>query len=208
MSSPNLLQRLTIRQFADRFNGEMVALGNRFRYFCSATLLGPEDLKEYLDEPVAALPPKLAAVLPPIQILLVPYLRHAAAGQGRKKTEVLVATEKPDEEKVSLSAALIASPDTVLAFAVKEAEVADYHYRFYRAIAEIVAGERIPAAFADLLRDEIRAGAHGEVDEGPGGFEGRTSGRRCRCGQASTQVHCICRQSFIDNADAYCRHLL
>ncbi len=175
----------------------MVALGNRFRYFCSATLLGPEDLKEYLDEPVAALPPKLAAVLPPIQILLVPYLRHAAAGQGRKKTEVLVATEKPDEEKVSLSAALIASPDTVLAFAVKEAEVADYHYRFYRAIAEIVAGERIPAAFADLLRDEIRAGAHGESMRVLA-VEGRTSGRRCRCGQASTQVHCICRQSFID----------
>ena len=203
MSSPNLLQRLTVRQFADRFNGEMVALGNRFRYFCSATLLGPEDLKEYLDEPVAALPPKLAAVLPPIQILLVPYLRHDGAGQGKKKAEVVVATEKPDEEKASLSAALIASPDTVLAFAVEEAEVADYHYRFYRAIAEIIAGDRIPAAFADLLRDEIRAGAHGEVDESSWRLKVELREGDAEAAKPPRKFTAYVRQSFIDTLTLY-----
>ena len=36
--------------------------------------MSEEDLKEYLEEPVAALPPAIDWALPKISILLVPYL--------------------------------------------------------------------------------------------------------------------------------------
>jgi hypothetical protein len=203
MSSPNLLQRLTVRQFADRFKGEMVPIGNRFRYYCAAASLGPEDLKEYLDEPVAALPPKMAAVLPSIQILLVPYLRRDVGSNGKKMVDVVVTTEKPDEEKSSLSAALIASPETVLAFAVKETEVADYHYRFYRAIAEIVAGKTAPAEFVGLLREEIVSGAHGEVDEVSWKLKVDLRATDGKTAKPSKRFTDYSRQSFIDTLTLY-----
>jgi hypothetical protein len=117
--------------------------------------------------------------------------------------DVVVATEKPDEEKSSLAAALIASPETVLAFAVKETEVADYHYRFYRALAEIIAGKAIPAEFTGLLREEIAAGAHGEVDEVSWKMK-----VALREGDASTakppkRFADYARQSFIDTLTLY-----
>jgi hypothetical protein len=203
MSLPNLLQRLTVRQFADRFKGEMVPLGNRFTYFCAAVSLGPDDLKEYLDEPVAALPPKLAAMLPPIQILLVPYLKHDSKPQGRKRPEVLVATEKPEEDASSLAAALVPTPDTVLAFAVKDTEVADYHYRFYRAIAELIAGEGVPQAYVELVRDEIKAGAHGEVDEESWKLKLELNDGDAAAAKMPRRFTAYIKQSFIDTLTLY-----
>lgn len=203
MSSPNLVQRLTVRQLADRIKGEMVPLGTRFRYFCAALSLGPDDLKEYLDEPVAALPPKLAAILPPIQILLVPYLRHHPAGHGGRRVEVEVVTERPDEEKSSLFSASFASPETLLAFAVKETEVADYHYRFYRAIAEIAASHGIPPGYANLLRDEIRAGAHGEVDDASWRLKLELHDGDAKAARAPRRFTEYVRQSLVDTLTLY-----
>ena len=57
----------------------MIPLSNTFSYFCASVPLSEEDLKEYLEEPVAALPPAVAAALPKISILLVPYLERANA---------------------------------------------------------------------------------------------------------------------------------
>ena len=58
------LSKLSVRQFAERFKSEMIPLSNTFSYFCASVPLSEEDLKEYLEEPVAALPPAIAAMLP------------------------------------------------------------------------------------------------------------------------------------------------
>ena len=71
------LSKLSVTQFAERFRGEMIPLSNTFSYFCASVPMSEEDLKEYLEEPVAALPPSIAAALPKISILLVPYLERA-----------------------------------------------------------------------------------------------------------------------------------
>ena len=71
------LSKLSVRQFAERFKSEMIPLSNTFSYFCASAPLSEEDLKEYLEEPVAALPPAVAAALPKISILLVPYLERS-----------------------------------------------------------------------------------------------------------------------------------
>ena len=163
MSSSNSPQRITLGQFADRFRGEMVPLGNRFSYFCAAVTLSEDDLREYLEEPIAALPQKLACLLPNIQILLVPYLERANGVR-----DVVVAVEKPNETRTTYSGAVISANETLLAFAIKDTEVADYHYRFYRALADLLPGKidrEQYEKFASLLREELSANIHGEVDE-------------------------------------------
>src|ERR1700761_5860227 len=70
------LSKLSVRQFAERFRSEMIPLSNTFSYYCASVPLSEEDLKEYLEEPVAALPPTIVAALPKISILLVPYLER------------------------------------------------------------------------------------------------------------------------------------
>src|ERR1700686_2952525 len=74
------LAKLSVRQFAERFRSEMIPLSNTFSYFCASVPMSEEDLKEYLEEPVAALPPSLPLMLPKISILLVPYLERANGG--------------------------------------------------------------------------------------------------------------------------------
>ena len=102
-----------------------------------------DDLKEYLQEPVAALPPAMTAALPKISILLVPYLERANGAHGaksRSKTPAsdFVTVEKPPEGKISTSTQLRLGDETVLAFALKDQEVAEYHYRFYHLLATLM----------------------------------------------------------------------
>src|SRR6478672_8110471 len=75
--------RVSVGQFAERFRSEAIPLSNNFSYFCSSVPMSEEVLKEYLEEPIAALPPKIAAMLPRISILLVPYLERTANGKLR-----------------------------------------------------------------------------------------------------------------------------
>ena len=160
---------LRLGQFADRIRNEMIPLAKPFCYYSAAANLSDDDRREYLEEPVAALPPSIAARLPEIRILLEPYLqKDELAKATTTAAEPLVATHKPkDADSISYGLS-VSGASAVLAFAVKDTEVADCHYRFYRAIAEMVGGKNgkdIPPAFIDLLRDELKHGAHGEVDE-------------------------------------------
>src|SRR5438045_4563559 len=112
------LSKLSVRQFAERFRSEMIPLSNTFSYFCASVPMSEEDLKEYLEEPVAALPPSIAAALPKISILLVPYLERA---NGREKSKAsaaadYVSIERPPAGRISNSTQLRVGEETVLAF--------------------------------------------------------------------------------------------
>src|SRR5580704_6713663 len=76
MSAQPDLSKLSVGQFAERFRGEMIPLSNTFSYFCASVPLSEEDVKEYLEEPIAALPPAISALLPKVSIMLVPYLER------------------------------------------------------------------------------------------------------------------------------------
>ena len=169
------LSKLSVRQFAERFRGEMIPLSKTISYYCGSTPLSEEDLKEYLEEPVAALPPGIAASLPKISILLVPYLERAA-GHEKKKTEPAadadsqnyVSTERPPDSRSSTSTQLKLGDETVLAFVLKNQEVAEYHYRFYHLLATLLSEhweETAETKYMRLLREETTADVHGEVDE-------------------------------------------
>lgn len=200
MSAPNSLQRLSLKQFADRFRSEMIPLGSRFCYFAAAVSLTPEDLREYLDEPVAALPPSIASRLPRVQILLVPYLEKTSEAGARRKFDLLVTTERPDAATSSAVGTVVNGKDAVLAFAVKDTEVADYHYRFYRAIAELVAElpTGIPDGFAELLYEEFRHRAHGELDENSWQLKQDLEDKDLNPAKPTKRFKQYLRQSFVD----------
>ncbi len=203
------LSKLSVRQFAERFRGEMIPLSNTFSYFCASVPMSEEDLKEYLQEPVAALPPAISNALPKISILLVPYIERSN-GRERSRTKGAtgdyVSIEKPPVGRTTTSTHLRLGEETVLLFALKDQEVAEYHYRFYHLLATLMGEhwtEEIETAYSRLLREELTADVHGEVDEPSWRLKQalrRNSGGRTRGGKAFRDY---ARQSFIDTLTLY-----
>lgn len=122
-----------------------------------------EDLKQYLNDPIAALPPAICEILTPVGVLLVPYLE-----KGNGKEGDVVTYEKPHENRQMVASRYISDDVATLVFAIKDEDVSDYHYCFYNAIASL-AVRRLPAdtqeCFFRVLREELSSEVHGEVDE-------------------------------------------
>jgi hypothetical protein len=201
------LSKLSVRQFAERFRGDMIPLSNTFSYFCASVPMSEEDLKEYLEEPVASLPPSIASALPKISILLVPYLERAN-GREKSKTKSVAADyisiEKPPEGRISTSTQLKLGEETVLAFALKDQEVAEYHYRFYHLLATLLGEhwtEEIEIAYGRVLREELTADAHGEVDEPS--WRLKQALRRVKGARGGRAFREYAQQSFIDTLTLY-----
>jgi hypothetical protein len=207
MSAQPDLSKLSVGQFAERFRGEMIPLSNTFSYFCASVPLSEEDLKEYLEEPIAALPPLISALLPKVSIMLVPYLER---GEGKEKGNIrgaeFVCTEKPPENLLSWATQVRIDTEEVLVFALKDQEVSEYHYRFYHTLANLAANfwsDDAKAKYFTLLREELRANVHGEVDEeswqAKQGLLRRQSGIR----KENKVFHDYARQSFVDTLTLY-----
>jgi hypothetical protein len=165
--------RLTVAEFRERIHNDLVPLSSQFSYFSIAVTLGEDDLRDYLQDPIAALPPSLCALLPRIAILLVPYIERDSNGKpnGREKDPVpedYITFDKPGDGHSAGSSVRISKGEAVIALAVQHQEVADYHYELYRQIAN-VAGRAVPedalGDFRALLREELVLRIHGEVDE-------------------------------------------
>ena len=201
------LSKLSVTQFAERFRGEMIPLSNTFSYFCASVPMSEEDLKEYLEEPVAALPPAIAAALPKISILLVPYLERGDGHEKRKTAPPAadyVSIERPPEGRLSPYTQLKLGDETVLAFALKDQEVAEYHYRFYHLLATLMADhwtDDVETRYIRILRDELSADVHGEVDEPSWRLkQAMRRSQNVRNGKAFREY---ARQSFADTLTLY-----
>jgi len=161
MSSSPERSRVRLDELLSRVRPEMVPLSQSFSYF-SVTPLGSDEVHQYLEEPLAALPPALAASLPRIEIVLAPFLERAN-GRGD-----YVCFERPPDHRQIPATRLVTPDAAALAFAIKEEDIADYHYAFYNAIAGLVRWEeQSPArkAFTERIREELRTEVHGEVDD-------------------------------------------
>lgn len=199
MSAQGNLARLSVGQFAERFRNEMIPLSNTFSYFCASVPLTEEDLKEYLREPIASLPPAIATVLPRISIILVPYLER----EGQPATEY-ICTERPPEDALSWASQVHLGKEEVLVFALKDQEVAEYHYRFYRRIAGLMSerwSETAREQYYALLRDEVRSAIHGEVDEESWNLKQQVMRKTLR--KETKLFHDYARISFVDTLTLY-----
>lgn len=155
--------KLKIEDFAVRFRDQLVSLNSQFSYFSSPAMV-EEDLKEYVQEPISALPPGVCALLPKnVALMLVPFLEKLN-GKGATR----ISFESVAEAKQSPTYRLAVPGGDVLFFAVKNEEVSDYHYGLFNEIARLVSTawtKEIREGFAKIVKDELAAKVHGEVDE-------------------------------------------
>ncbi len=187
---------LSVGQFAERYRREMIPLSKPFSYFFTALPLTEEDIKEYLEEPIAALPPSISTRLPKISILLVPYL-----DKGTPKAGEFVCLEKPSKDRVSWSSKFVSKEEAVFVFALKDQEVADYHYRFYHLLAGLIADQWSDEAqrqYHGLLREELNANIHGEVDDESWYLKQGLVRRQKNVRHETKVFRDYARQSFID----------
>ncbi|MCW5977200.1 MAG: hypothetical protein KIT09_03945 [Bryobacteraceae bacterium] len=199
--------KVSVEAFAQQMRSQMIPLSNRFSYFFTALPMTEDDVKEYLEEPVAALPPGLASSLPAASVFLVPYLERAGNRTAQThKSGALVSFEKPDEKSQIWSAKLVTDDEAVLVLAVKDLEVADYHYRFYHLVAEI-ASELCPdrplEEFRTLLREELNGGVHGEVDDQSWQLKQALLRRQGRVGRRTKGFERYARQALADTLTLY-----
>jgi hypothetical protein len=195
--SPNL----SVGQFAERYRREMLPLSKPFSYFFAALPLTEEDIKEYLEEPIAALPPLISSRLPKISILLVPYL-----DKGSPKAGEMVCLEKPGKDRVSWTSRFVSKEEAVFVFALKDQEVADYHYRFYHLLAALVADQWSDDAqkqYHALLREELTNNVHGEVDDESWHLKQGLLRRQKTVRNETKLFREYARQSFIDSLTLY-----
>jgi hypothetical protein len=181
--------------------------------------MSEEVLKEYLEEPVAALPTNIAAMLPRISILLVPYLERSAerasakakakgglAARSTEKVGEFVVDERPAAGKQSWASEVRFENETVLVFAFKEQDVAEYHYRLYRQLATLVA-DSLPEdswkGYKANIREELNGSVHGEVDEESWQAKQALLRRQTGVKRDTRLFGEYARQSFIDTLTLY-----
>jgi hypothetical protein len=160
--SANGRLRTSVEELARRLKSEMTPVNTRFSYF-TLFPVAEEDLRQYVQEPIESLPPAIVALLPKINIVLAPYLERSNPKGG-----VSVVHEKPSEPKLLLSTKIEGDDTATLFFTVKDEQVADYHYFFYDELAGILSHRWSTEAqdtWNRLLREELSAEVHGEVDE-------------------------------------------
>ncbi len=215
--APTSLAKVSVGQFAERFRSEVIPLSNTFGYFCASLPMSEEVVKEYLEEPIAALPPAIASMLPRISILLVPYLERSSERKSLKKQlktsdRVLeklsdfVVAERPANGKQSWASEVSFENETVLVFALKEQDVAEYHYRFYHQLSTLVAEKWPPESsskFKAMIREELNASVHGEVDDDSWQAKQNLVRRQANLKRESPLLEDYLKQSFIDTLTLY-----
>ncbi len=200
MSIDTARSRLTVEELAQRFGGEMIPLSNTFSYF-STLPMAEEDLRQYLHDPIAALPPSICTTLPKIGMLLVPYLE-----KGNGKAGEFVNFEKPPEVRYLPIARVPGEALEILVFSVKDEDLADYHYTFYHAIAELVSERWSPESqerFCQLLREELGSEVHGEVDERSWHLKQALVRRQTNVRKETKLFRDYARQAFQDTLTLY-----
>ncbi len=187
---------LSVGQLAERYRREMIPLSKTFSYCSPEFPLTEEDIKEYLEEPIAALPAAISSKLPKVSILLVPYL-----DKGTNKAGEMVVNEKPTKDRLLWTSRVVSREEAVFAFAMKEQEVADYHYRFYHLLAALVAdqwGDVVRRQYSLLVREEINNSVHGEVDDESWRLKQALLRRQSTVQRDTKVFREYARQSFID----------
>jgi hypothetical protein len=189
-----------VEELAARLQGDMIPVTGKFSYFCILPI-AEEDLRQYLNDPVAAISPAIVAILPPMGLLLAPYLEK---GNGKGKDSV--AFERPPDPRQILSSRCDLDGGSVLALAVKDVEVADYHYQFYSALSQVVADrwpQETQERFHRALREELSAQIHGEVDEKSWHLKQALLRRQTNVRKETKLFRDYARQSFVDTLTLY-----
>jgi hypothetical protein len=200
MSIETEKSKTTVEELATRFRTELIPLTSRFSYFLTLPI-ADEDLRQYLNDPIAAISPVIIAGLPPIGVILAPYIE-----KGNGKSGDSVTFERPPEARYVPSTRTAVDGLTILAFGVKDVEVADYHYQFYNALAGVVASnwpQDVQERFYRTIREELSAEVHGEVDEKSWHLKQALLRRQTNVRKETKLFRDYARQAFEDTLTLY-----
>lgn len=151
-------------EFVAECSDMMIPLGGSLSYF-SVVPLDEQETQRLILDPAGALPPRVCEILPNLCLVLVPYLAMDVDGGV---SGVRVAFQPPGEEIQLYVAMESLSGENCLFIAVLDEGFYDTHIVFYRALAEEIvrrAGEDFARPFSEVLDNELRVRAHGEVHE-------------------------------------------
>jgi hypothetical protein len=200
MPSANGRPRTSVDELSRRLRPEMIPINNKFSYYL-ALPVAEDDLRQYLQDPVEALPAVVSDLLPKIGIVLAPFLER-----GATRTSVSVVQEKPPEPKLLFSTRVETGELATLFFTVKDEQVSDYHYYFYDELAALLS-HRCPARSQDtwhgVLREELNAEVHGEVDEKSWHLKQILLRRPMAARKDGKPFRAYARQSFEDTMTLY-----
>ncbi len=96
--------------------------------------------------------------------------------------------------------------EEVLVFALKDQDVSEYHYRFYHVLATLAAdhgSEEALSQYSALLREEMNARVHGEVDEESWHMKQALLRRDTNVRKETKAFRDYVRQSLIDTLTLY-----
>jgi len=200
MSSEPEKTKMPVEDLARRFRGEMTPLTGRFSYFLTIPI-AEEDLRQYLNDPIAAISPAIVRALPPVGVILAPYIE-----KGNGKSGDVVTFERPPDARYLPGSQVELDDLRVLAFGVKEIEVADYHYQFYNTLAGLVAADwpqDVQDRFFRTIREELSAEVHGEVDEKSWHLKQALLRRQTNVRKETKLFRDYARQAFQDTLTLY-----
>jgi hypothetical protein len=200
MSTDAEPHKMSVEELVKQFRDQLVPLTSKFSYF-STTPMAEDDLRQYLNDPIAALSPAVAQILPKIGVILAPYLEKANGKEGDSMT-----FERPPEQRqISYSRRELADL-SILVLGIKDIDVADYHYQFYNVLAAIVTehwNQEIQERFYRALREELSAEVHGEVDEKSWHLKQALLRRQTNVRRETKLFREYARQSFEDTLTLY-----
>ena len=200
MPSENGLARTTVDELSRRLRPELMTLNDKFSYYL-AFPVAEEDLRQYLQDPIEALPGVVSELLPQIAIVLAPYLER-----GASRNNVSVVTEKPSEHKLVFSAGVQSNDLVTLFFTIKDEQVSDYHYYLYDELAMLLAQrcpDKVQETWQGILREELNAEVHGEVDEKSWHLKQVLLRRPMAARKDGKPFRAYARQSFEDTMTLY-----
>lgn len=192
---------IPVKDFASRFREEMIPLNNVFSYFFVGTHPNSEDMKEFLEEPIAALPPTVVSILPRIDLIFVPFIERVT---GKKTQSDLVSLVRPSKTAANSRASF---PELeALLFSFEDHDVGEHHYRFFQSLATLVAERKrdfVEGSYLSLVRQELRSNVHGEVDEQSWERKMELLERQSMFHGTNKELREYAKQSFIDTMTLY-----
>ena len=204
----------TVESFARQCHGQMIPLNKTFSYF-SALPLEETALRKLLYEPIAAVPPKVGDTLPNVVFVLVPFLEKkklAGVGDGRNGGQRRAATtpgisfDPPRATRRVYAATIGFKEQDFLFLAIKDEKVTDCHYSLYGALAALLSRrlqQKSVSGFHDLVRDELSAEAHGEIDEKSWRLKEQLIRRQSDPTRRTKLLENYCRQALEDTLTLY-----
>jgi hypothetical protein len=159
---PTSVTRVPVEAFTGQCQRHLTPVTDQVSCFESLAL-DDDQRRQMLREPIEAIPRALLERLPPLRVVLVPYLERGAQGG----TDTVCFAKPPAQRQVTYSVFDVRE-EIFLLFGVEEQDVTDFHYWLFHTLARLAASvmrEEERNLFTTLVMDELKRGTRGEVDD-------------------------------------------